>query len=473
MKAINLPSTVTSIGASAFAYCSKLATVESLIEEPFDIDETVFRNISSSAKLIVPGSAKSRYEALDNWKKPFAEIVGFSLTINATGNGSVEYQKETVRETLKYWNVDFGNAVTLRLTPDDGYRIASLRINNTDVTAQITDNQYTIANLAEVTSVDVVFKSSVAEISADGMDYAVQSELKKTLILKATSADAVLTVPATVTYDGETWTVNGIDESVLNGKDRLAAIIWNPEAPFTASVSNPNLLLYVKQAQYAPAAINNVIVNGVAPQIVLTETASDNDFCCPQEFTAQHISYAHNYAMTTGIGESRGWESIVLPFDVQQISHQSKGEIVPFKNWKSGDLRKPFWLYELDSNGFTPAGSIIANTPYIISMPNNEAYANEFLLAGTVTFSAENTKVKKTDEAQPTCYGDRQFVASYTNQQTPNGAYILNVTNELENYTGEFAEGSRFIFNLRPFIPLRLIWSQPRRPRHLSPFSPI
>ncbi|MBP5771563.1 MAG: hypothetical protein J6W75_09420, partial [Bacteroidaceae bacterium] len=41
------------------------------------------------------------------------------------------------------------------------------------------------------------------------------------------------------------------------------------------------------------------------------------------------ISYTHAYLQETNKGECRGWESLVLPFDVQTITHQ-KGEIKPF-----------------------------------------------------------------------------------------------------------------------------------------------
>jgi hypothetical protein len=97
----------------------------------------------------------------------------------------------------------------------------------------------------------------------------------------------VLTVPASFTAKEKTWTVVGIDEDALKDNTTLAAIVWNPEVAFTAKVSNPNLLLYVKDAQYAPATIQNVVVNNQAENIVLVEAASGNDFYCPQAFTAQ------------------------------------------------------------------------------------------------------------------------------------------------------------------------------------------
>ena len=73
--------------------------------------------------------------------------------------------------------------------------------------------------------------------------------------------------------------------------------------------------------------MKNVVVNGTASSVVLADDGGK--FYCPQAFTANSISYTHNYSMETG-GNGKGWETIVLPFDVKKITHTTKGEIVPF-----------------------------------------------------------------------------------------------------------------------------------------------
>ena len=113
-------------------------------------------------------------------------------------------------------------------------------------------------------------------------------------------------------------------------------------------------MLYVKDTPYAPATIQNVVVNGIASRIVLTDASTGNNFYCPQAFSAMQISYTHNYQMQTGIDEVKGWETIALPFNVQAVSHAAKGAIKPFASWKNGDSEKPFWLYELTGSGFRP-----------------------------------------------------------------------------------------------------------------------
>ena len=227
----------------------------------------------------------------------------------------------------------------------------------------------------------------------------------------------------------------------------------NPEAAFTATVNNPNMLLYVKAERYAPSAIHNVVVNGTANSIVLTEAQSGNNFYCPQMFTARSISYKHNYRMTTGIGESRGWETIALPFDVQTITHETKGSIVPFAKWKSDDSSKPFWLYELTGSGFVEAGSIKAYTPYIISMPNNAQYDSQWLLNGNVTFSASNVIIGKTEDMKTATYRDRTFVPNYADRGAAEGLYALNVNNDFTTNNSGMTEGSKFVLNMRQVHP--------------------
>ena len=288
--------------------------------------------------------------------------------------------------------------------------------------------------------------------SVGGINYTVISREERKVNIAKGNYENVLDVPSTVKYPDANWNVVGIDKNALVDCNNLSAIIWNPDVPFTENVNNPNLILYVKDASYAPTIINNVVVNGLASHITLTDAESSNSFYCPQAFTAQNISYTHHYTMMTGIGESRGWETIALPFDVQKIAHQSKGEIVPFISWTSGNAKKPFWLMEFSGNGWKAANSIKAYTPYVISMPNNDNYKSEFRLNGSVTFSSENVIVGKTENLNTAYYNGKTFVPNFDNQDG-SGIYVLNVNNDFATYQGPNAEGSTFFINLRAMHP--------------------
>ena len=208
-------------------------------------------------------------------------------------------------------------------------------------------------------------------------------------------------------FDGLTLRVSGKGKvaPVLSRVDStaaetLAAIVWESSTPLTADLlqgcDNTNLLVYVAADSLAPAGVQNVVVNGVAKNIVLTDTKSGNgNFYVPQTFMAESISYSRNFQQTTQIGVSRGWETIALPFTVQRVTHESQGDIVPFGSTQEG---KHFWLRRLEQNGLQQATKIEANEPYLISMPNSEEYKADYNLGGRVTFVAEEVTVPATTQ---------------------------------------------------------------------------
>ena len=366
----------------------------------------------------------------------------YTLSVKAVGSGSASYNGTIVRDKTSTFSVNEGTNATITFTPDNGYRIKSLVVNNADVTSYISNNTYSINSIAKNTTLVVEFEAEPSAFAVNGVNYTIRSNSEKTVAVSRGNYGAVLDVPAKVTYQNAEWKVTSIESNALSSSPDLCAIIWNPEVAFTENVRNPNLLLYVKSEDYAPTAIKNVVVNGSASSITLTDAASGNNFYCPEEFTVKSVSYTHHYTMDTGLGESKGWETIALPFDVQKISHQSKGEIVPFANWKSGDSKKPFWLMELGNSGWSDASSIKAYTPYIISMPNHEKYKADYKLNGNVTFSAANVKIGKTQNYSTSSYGGKTFVPNYS-LQTDRNCLALNVNNDYITYQGS-DWGSKF-----------------------------
>ena len=381
------------------------------------------------------------------------EAITYTLSITSTGNGYAAYNSTSVRNQTRSFNVNEGNSATVTFNPDNGNSISSVKVDGKDVTSQIASNRYVINSMSANTSVAVTFVEDVNALTVNGINYTVVSQANKTVKVTGGDYGQVLTVPATVTSNEVTWTITGIEDNALKDNKELAAVVWNPTAAFTATVSNPNLLLYVKGSQYAPSAIKNVVVNGTASNITLVDAASGNSFYCPQRFTAQKISYTHNYNMMTGVGESKGWETIALPFDVRKISHSTKGIITPFANWNHQSSAKPFWLYELAGTGFVEASEIKAYTPYIISMPNNPKYDNPWLLKGSVTFESTSVVVEATEDLKTATYSDRTFVPNFSDKAANEGLYALNVINDYVTNNSGMTEGSKFVLNMRQIHP--------------------
>ena len=235
-----------------------------------------------------------------------------------------------------------------------------------------------------------------------------------------------------------------------------------------AKVKNPNLLVYVNNESLAPSNITNVVVNGFAKNIVLTDAKEgNNNWFCPQTFTAEMVNYTREFRQETTVGVSRGWEAIALPFDVQNITHEKWGAIAPFNNTQSS---KHFWLRQLGENGLFSATKIEANVPYVISMPNDVAtYPEEFLLAGRVTFSAENVTIPAT-EPRVMSLADSSIVMmpAFLRVDRSPSVWAINIG----EVRGQYYEGSVFereYRQVRPFEAYTVHRGQSPAPR----FVPI
>ena len=265
---------------------------------------------------------------------------------------------------------------------------------------------------------------------------------------EAVFENGVLTIGGNTTMTEAVEYVGG--QSVV--AERVAAVVWNSSAELTNSdlqgITNPNLLVYVNDASLAPSNVQNVVINGMAREIVLTDTQDgNNNWYAPQAFVAERISYSRLFSQTTQKGVSRGWESIALPFDVQTIQHETKGVIAPFNNPASN---KHFWLRRLTENGLQPVTGIEANIPYIISMPNSEEYTDDYNLNGRVTFSAQNASVPAT-VTNTLALADSSIVMvpAMQRKERSSAVWALNVG----EVRGQYFEGSVFERDYRTVRP--------------------
>ena len=284
--------------------------------------------------------------------------------------------------------------------------------------------------------------------TVDGVSYhAVDSTQVEVIPSLESYYRGAITVPATVNYNNINFRVTTVAQNAFRS-EYLTAIIWNAGFALTAtdlqSSQNPNLLLFVTEASMAPTDRDNVVINGFAKNIRLSE---GGDFYCPQAFTAEAISYTREFKQQTQIGVSRGWETIALPFTVQTITHEQRGVIAPFGNTASNTH---FWLRRLTSNGLQAVPTIEANTAYLISMPNSEEYVAEYNLPGRVTFSAENATVPMTEIVKDES-ADYVMTPCFTNAAAKQGIYVLNVGEQRSGYP----EGSIFESNYRAVLPFQ------------------
>lgn len=183
----------------------------------------------------------------------------------------------------------------------------------------------------------------------------------------------------------------------------LAALIWNSDSDITEETANrlsdalggKGVLFYIDGHNYH-AALNglNVIKDGIAQTEIRLK---DSDpWYCPREFRAGEISFTKKFTKKTPLDGCAGWETIALPFDAGQVAY-GQDSLYPFGSNEGDGMSKRFWLYDADY-GWHSASGIKANVPYLIAMPNNEAYYAPYNITGDVRFSATNLTVPATPE---------------------------------------------------------------------------
>lgn len=136
--------------------------------------------------------------------------------------------------------------------------------------------------------------------------------------------------------------------------------------------SNPNTLYFFDEGATIPYELSdaNVVEGGTIATLNITD---GNDFYTPVGFTATEVNYIRTperYADGTN-----GWETLVVPFDVDNISFKDGREVDFFHSGTDDD--KDFWIDEFagidDDNNvmFDYAESVRANTPYIVAFPGD------------------------------------------------------------------------------------------------------
>lgn len=239
--------------------------------------------------------------------------------------------------------------------------------------------------------------------------------------------------------------MESVGDSLFHGCSALNAVMWDTPSPLPDNVFGkedyPNLLVYLPDTAEVPASLDGmphvaVIKGGRCDTLTLDAEAN---FYCPRNFTAGHVAYSRTFKQTTGLGSSSGWETLALPFDVQRITHATKGDITPFGVEGSAHC----WLATPRDEVFAEATEILANVPYIISIPNNDAYG-DYSLAGSICFSAEEAEVHATSSPLSLTEGTTTvsfaLVTTYDRIEASDAVYALNVGMKHNN----FAPGSVF-----------------------------
>ena len=477
---IEIPNSIKTIGSQVFDMCQSITSIVSKIKNPQDIisSSSSFNHVSS-VTLYVPKGIKEKYEQASSWSK-FTNIIemdGEQLSIPTLSfDGRYVTASTTDKDVDMYYSTD-GNAPSI-------YYDGPITVHNLGTISVMAEKSFCLDSDEASINIEYLYdgdtlKTAKAGLMADAIKWCKNDSIVKMTVvgpINTTEFETIRTLKnlqflnlTDAKIDGLTIPDNAFANSsivsfvapaeigsvgtgIFSGCQQLAAVSWttNKSLPNDAlsDVSNPNLLLYLNASATAPSNIKNVVKGGKAGTITLSDATGNNNFYCPVAFHADSVVYTHNFQQTTEIGICRGWETIALPFDVDTIYHEKGLTLTPFANYADSDSYSPFWLYTLEKNNITPASSIKANTPYLICMPNNDLYSDEFVLGGNVTFRAANVDMPVSKPIEM-LKGKKTFVPTYQRVAASDDIYVLNVNQEYEGYPA----GSLFVRNFREARP--------------------
>ncbi len=189
--------------------------------------------------------------------------------------------------------------------------------------------------------------------------------------IKVTSGDGSVSTMATTS-------------SLVTPSDALALDLTSVSGVTSVTPnSNPNTLYIVGATTPSGLENSNVVRNCIAETVGLID---GNAFYSPYFFYVKTATYTRQFSV--GADGTNGWNTIVVPFDVNTVKQGSKTI-----DWfhSAGDTDKQFWLKSFSSDGantvnFSYANQLAANTPYIIAVPGSRWGAAYDLTNKDITF---------------------------------------------------------------------------------------
>ena len=319
-----------------------------------------------------------------------------------------------------------------------GSGLASIYTDEQGIVYNLNDDKdaYVVAGVTNTLTNDIVIPDIINEAPV--------TAINDKVFVVVESIHSVV-IPASVTSVGN---------MAFYGCKNLLLVEWNTTAPvradcFDKAENHGNMLVFVNDADTEVSYKGNVIVEGVAEQITISD---DMAFRSPQQFTARNISFTRNLNKKTKIGVSGGWEAMVLPFDVQSVVSKNRGELKPFGE-ADFTTSLPFWLGELQADGtFAAAQSIKANKPFIMQLPNSDEYEDRYNVEGEVTFSATDVTVLPTTDMEQEAGNGYVMLGSYEGTTADSRVYALND----EEYIADgdtYMPGGVFVANSRDIRP--------------------
>ena len=142
LLSVSMSQNVTKIDDNAFKGCSALKEIYTKSTTPpaCESNHTFPTEVYDSAVLTVPAGSKKAYRAAEVWKlfkNIQSEGGGFKITVTCDSSlGEVALNGSNVAEIT----VDEDEPLSIAITPIEGYKVAKMTVNGTDVTGLLVDN---------------------------------------------------------------------------------------------------------------------------------------------------------------------------------------------------------------------------------------------------------------------------------------------------------------------------------------------
>lgn len=241
----------------------------------------------------------------------------------------------------------------------------------------------------------------------------------------------------------------------------LSNVYWNSSTQFPKDKFGQidNLYLPTDGTISSKDNIGYIFYNGITDSIAIAY--SNNRYSVSKAMKTKKVTYARNFNQTSGYGEAAGWQTIVLPFNVKEITYSKRysqeQETIALAPFGSKALETagtlPFWLYELGTDGkYKAATEIKAHQAYLICMPNNDKYPSENNINGEVKFAASDAAngitLGTTQGVLKRSKGTKfDLVPTYDGVMQHDTVYVLNENNWYYGDEKNYPAGSVFIKN--------------------------
>lgn len=488
LESLKMPAALTSIYNNAFNECKKIRSID-LSATSLTKIESWFSNVDSLRTVKLPSTV------IEIGESAFAgspiEDINFPASLTTIGNYAFSGNRlktvdlsATQFTTINNWFANNNKLRTVKL-PETVTTLGENAFNNCYITGiNFPSSLTTISNNAlNYCQIDTLrLPATVTEIGNSAFRYAkfdcVEIPSTVTKINSNAFYDAEIRGSLNITpnaalawADGTPFRCYGSeyitneDGTSYNRYWHLPDVYWNSAAEFPRDKFGQidNLYLPANGSVSNNNDIGYIFYNGLTKRIDIAYTNENRkySFSVNKEMKTQMINYRKYFSTTSGYGEAAGWKTIVLPFDVKEISYERDGynekdtvALAPFGSKAletAGTL--PFWLYELGTDGnYKAATEIKAHKAYLICMPNNDKYPSENNISGYVNFTTSDATngvtLKPTAGALKRSKGTKfDFVPTYEGVMQHDTVYVLNENNSYYADDKTYQRGSVFIKN--------------------------